>query len=188
MSRVTQKGPLWYFYQNDYFYIFWMYIILRLLCENISRIAVKISFLWGLKYGVHAAASFSINVTSWCSRRYTQALHCIAENYTDKFLLLLFWKWSSYLSHSKCLVVIMKFYTVRMFLHALRNFLNQNAFQANTCQPFYRENMTSFLNYVTTTLRAIFAWRGSYRDICQNRLCPPPSGSELKSKDWRSPD
>ena len=27
---------------------------------------------------------------------------------------------------------------------------------------FYRVNMTSFLNYVTATLRALFAWRGSY--------------------------
>ena len=29
------------------------------------------------------------------------------------------------------------------------------------CRNFYRENMTSFLNYVTATLRALFAWRGS---------------------------
>ena len=41
-----------------------MYIILRLVCENLSRIAVKISFLWGPKYGVYAAAYFSFNVTS----------------------------------------------------------------------------------------------------------------------------
>ena len=27
---------------------------------------------------------------------------------------------------------------------------------------FYRENMRSFLNYVTDTLRALFAWRGSF--------------------------
>ena len=26
---------------------------------------------------------------------------------------------------------------------------------------FYRENMTSFFNYVTATLRALFAWCGS---------------------------
>ena len=28
-------------------------------------------------------------------------------------------------------------------------------------QIFYRENMTSFLNYVTATLRALFSWRDS---------------------------
>ena len=26
---------------------------------------------------------------------------------------------------------------------------------------FYSENVTSFLNYVTATLRALFVWRGS---------------------------
>ena len=49
-----------------------MYIILRLVCENFSRIAVTIGFLWGHKHSVYAAASFSANVTSWCSRHDTQ--------------------------------------------------------------------------------------------------------------------
>ena len=31
---------------------------------------------------------------------------------------------------------------------------------------FYRENMTSFLDYVRTMLRALFAWRGSYVSPC----------------------
>ena len=35
-----------------------MYIILRLVCENFSRIAVKITYLWGPKHGVYAAVSF----------------------------------------------------------------------------------------------------------------------------------
>ena len=38
---------------------------------------------------------------------------------------------------------------------------NHNEFQTNTFQHFYRENMTSFLNYITATLRALFEWRGS---------------------------
>ena len=41
-----------------------MYIILRLICEILSRPAVKISFLWGLKHIVYSAASFSASVTS----------------------------------------------------------------------------------------------------------------------------
>ena len=44
-----------------------MYIILILVCETFSRIDVKKSFLWGHKHGVYAAASFSVNVTSWCT-------------------------------------------------------------------------------------------------------------------------
>ena len=40
-----------------------MYIILRLVCENSSRIAVKMSFLWGPKHGVYAAVSFLAKVT-----------------------------------------------------------------------------------------------------------------------------
>ena len=41
-----------------------MYIILRLICEILSRIAVTISFLWGHKHGVHvyATASFAASV------------------------------------------------------------------------------------------------------------------------------
>ena len=40
------------------------------------------------------------------------------------------------LSHSDCLVAILVFYTVPMFLHAVRNFVNQKEFQANTFQLF----------------------------------------------------
>ena len=38
----------------------------------------------------------------------------------------------------------------------------QSIFKQTRVNCFYRENMTSFLNYVTATLRALFAWRGSY--------------------------
>ena len=40
-----------------------MAIILRLMCENLSSIAVKISFLWGREHGVYAEASFVASVT-----------------------------------------------------------------------------------------------------------------------------
>ena len=49
-----------------------MYIIWRQVCETFSRIAVKRSFLWGHKHAAYAAASFSANVTSWCSGNDTQ--------------------------------------------------------------------------------------------------------------------
>ena len=40
-------GPLGNFDQNANFSIFWMRIILRLISEILSKVAVKISFLWG---------------------------------------------------------------------------------------------------------------------------------------------
>ena len=53
-----------------------------------------------------------------------------------------------------------------MRLHSATNFLIQKALSKQTRDNFfYGENMTSYLNYVTATLRAFFAWRGSYTQI-----------------------
>ena len=73
MCRVRQKRALTKgnFYQNVYFSIFWMYIILRLVLENFSRIAGKISFSWGPKHDIYAEASFSADVMSWFLRNDT---------------------------------------------------------------------------------------------------------------------
>ena len=49
-----------------------MCIILRLVCENLSGIAAKISFLWGPRHHVYVVASFSANVMSRCSHNDTQ--------------------------------------------------------------------------------------------------------------------
>ena len=82
---------------------------------------------------------------------------------TRTFLLPLFCTAISYSSHSNCVVVILKLITVPMFLHAVTNFVNQKAFSSKHVSTFfYCESMTSFLDYVTATLRALFAWRGSY--------------------------
>ena len=75
--------------------------------------------------------------------------------------LCLFCIWTSYLLDSDCLVLL-KFYTVPMCLHTVKNFISQKRFHVNTCLLFHHENMTSFLNYSTATLRPLFAWRGSY--------------------------
>ena len=128
MSRVTQKGFFGYFLSKRLFSIFWMYIIKGFVCEKFSTIAVKISFLWGLKHSAYAAASSSANVTPWCSRSYTQI-------FTSVILYM-----RSYLSHSDCLMVILKFYTVSMFLHAVRNIVNQKAFWSKHVSIFYRNN------------------------------------------------
>ena len=41
-----------------------MAIILRLICENLSSKALKISFLWGCEHCVYAETSFAASVTS----------------------------------------------------------------------------------------------------------------------------
>ena len=74
-----EKRPKGNFDQNVYFSIFWMYIILRLICEILSRIAVKISFLWGRKHGVYAASSFAASITPWY-------LHNDMQNFTSVML------------------------------------------------------------------------------------------------------
>ena len=38
----------------------------------------------------------------------------------------------------------------------------ESIFKQTRVNFFYRENMTSFLNYITATLRALFVCRGSY--------------------------
>ena len=43
-------------------------LILRLICEILSKIAVKISFLWGCKLCVYAVSSFVATDTSWYLR------------------------------------------------------------------------------------------------------------------------
>ena len=72
VTGLSQISAFFSFGQNVYFSIFWINIILRLVCINFNRIAVKISFLWCPKQCVYAAGSFSANVTSWCLRNDTQ--------------------------------------------------------------------------------------------------------------------
>ena len=52
------------------------------------------------------------------------------------FLLPLFCISISYLSHSDCLVVILKFYTVPVFLKAVTNFANDTAFSSKHLSTF----------------------------------------------------
>ena len=47
-----------------------------------------------------------------------------------KILLLLFCKWISYISLSNYLVLILKFYTVRVHLRDVTNFLNHETLQS----------------------------------------------------------
>ena len=61
-----------------------------------------------------------------------------------------------------------EFCSIPMFLHAVRNFLNQKGFSSKQLSTyFYRETMTSFLNYITATLLALL------RDAAQLKLNSP---------------
>ena len=80
-AAPRKKGPWGNFEQNVYFPTFWMAIILRLICENLSCIAVKISFLWGCEHCVYAEALFTASVTS----RY---LHNDMQNFTSVILYM----------------------------------------------------------------------------------------------------
>ena len=62
---------------------------------------------------------------------------------TPKILLLLFWISTSYLSQSDYLVLFLNFYTVPIFSHAVRNFVNKKTVSCKQVSIFYRENMTS---------------------------------------------
>ena len=82
--------------------------------------------------------------------------------WTWENLLQLFWIWTSHVSLSDYLKLTLIFYTVPVRLHDVINIVNQNDLLCkHVLIIFYRENMTSFLNYVTATLRTLYAWRGS---------------------------
>ena len=60
------------------------------------------------------------------------------------------------------MVLTFKLYTVPVLLDDVKKpFKPEKTFKQTRVNFFYRENMTSFLNYVTATLRALFAWRSS---------------------------
>ena len=72
-----------------------------------------------------------------------------------------------YISHSDCLVLILKSDNVPMCLHAVKNVVNKKTFSCKHESTFYRKNMTSFLNYITATLRGFFPWRAAHIAVMQ---------------------
>ena len=122
----------------------------RLICENDSWIAVKISFPWVPNYGVYAVTSISASLKSSCLRNDTQNFK-FAILYMNTVCIA---QWQFH-SDSKSVSFL-------ICMHAVKNIETTNRFQANTCKHFYRKNMTSFLYYVTATLRALFAWRATF--------------------------
>ena len=130
-----------------------MYIILRLVSETFRRIIVKISFLWDLKHGVYATASFSANMTPSCSRNGTLM-------FTSFILYIKIISIAQWLSGGNSEIL----HGSDVFARRQILCKPESIFKQTRVNFFYRENMTSFLNYVTAMLRALFAWRGSYDD------------------------
>ena len=88
--------------------------------------------------------------------------HDIYER-TWENLIQLLCIWTSYVSLSDYLMLTLKFYTVPVHLHDVIIIVNQNGLSCKHVSIiFYCENMTSFLNYVTATLRTLYAWRRSF--------------------------
>ena len=127
-----------------------MAIILRLICEKLSSIAVKISILWGCEHCVYAETSFAASVTS----RY---LCNDMQNFTSIILYMNIIYIAQYLSGADFEIL----HCSRPFAQRHKLFKPRNTSKQTRVEIFYRENMTSFLNYVTATLRALFAWRSS---------------------------
>ena len=145
MSRVTEKGPLGYFYPNVYFSILWMNITLWLVCANFSGIAVKISFLLGLNMAYTCkAVSFLANMTSWC--------YVATSNFFLYMNNIFIAQWL-FVGNSEIL-------HCSHVLHVTRNFVNQKTFSSKHVSTFLPQKYDGILNHVTATLRAFFAWRG----------------------------
>ena len=129
-----------------------MRIILRLICEILRLTAVEIRFLWDSKLGAYWAASFIAIVTSWYLRKdmtkfiwvilYLNTI-CIAQWLLDANSEILHCSGAFARRHKHC--------------------KPECCFMQTRVDYFYRENMTSFLNYVTATLRTLYAWRGSIK-------------------------
>ena len=149
---VTEKGPLAYFFSLKCLYFYFLNVhYFKIILWNCSRIAVTIGFLWGPQHSVYAAASFSANVTLWCSRNDTQL-------FTSVICI-----WTSYLSHSDCWVVILKFYTVPIFFFArsqkLCNPTKISSKHVSTILPRKYDDISQLRHSYT---KGPFAWLGSY--------------------------
>ena len=124
-------------------YFYFLNVHYLLVCENFRRIAVTISFLLGPRHGKYAGASFSANMTSWCSCNNKQIFTSVILHMNIIFIAKWLFGGNSESIH---------FSDVFECLQKL--FKPENIFKQT------RINF-SFLNYVTATLRALFAWRGS---------------------------
>ena len=128
MSR--EKGHQRNFDQKCLFcYIFWMHITLRWICESLSRIAVKISFLWCRKHCVYAAVSFAAIVTLWHLRNVMQKF--TSDIFHMTIICNAQWLFSANL----------EIWDFSSDFTRRQNFLNKRALSSKPVSIFYRENM-----------------------------------------------
>ena len=122
-----------------------MCIIFRLICEILSGIAVEIRFLGDSKHGVYGAASFIAIVRSWYLRKDIRKftwiilymnIICIAQWLFDDNSEILHCSGAFERRHKHC--------------------KPECSFMQTHVYFFYGEKMTSFLHYVTATLRTLY--------------------------------
>ena len=121
-----------------------MYMIFfRLICEILSRIAVKINFLWGR------------------NMLYTPQRHLLKLSSRDIYVtickILLQLSYVSLIDYNMYKVLTLKIYTALVHLHGVTNFLNHKTISSKQVSIFHHENMKSFLNYIIIMIRALFA-------------------------------
>ena len=141
--RHTKRALRVILMKNVYFSIFWIYIILRLICGILSKLAVKINFLRACLHGVYAATSLAASVTSRC-------LSNDIQNATSVILYINIIFIAKWLYGAEFQILHCSVWTM------LKTFKPENTFKQTRVKFVYRENMTSFLNYVTSTLRVLF--------------------------------
>ena len=116
-----------------------------------SIIAVKISFLWGDEHGVYAKTSFVVSVTSWNLRN-------SMLNFTRVILYMNICITNIHIVQRLCDANIGILHYSSVFAHPFTSFFKPQTISSTRVS----NNMTSFLNYVTAMVRALFTWRGSY--------------------------
>ena len=118
---------------------------------NFEGNSCRNKFLWDSKHSVFVAASFLAIVTSWYlrkdMRKFTSVISymniiCIAQWLFEANLEILHCSGAFAWRHKHC--------------------KRECSFMKTHVDNFYHENMTSILNYITATLRTLYAWRGSY--------------------------
>ena len=107
--------------------------------------------LWGPEYGVYTVAS------------YLTICH---------ILLWLFCIWTSYLSHSDCLLLILKFYTVPLCLHAVKRLPNQDLTQLYgfDTEPDLNQIMRCFLGSFRTVVIHLYVSKDRFKYLIPDSL------------------
>ena len=153
-----------------FIFLFFLNVFSRLICEILSRIAVKISFYW-----VVHIVYIKQHYLQQLLRHYIYVTACI-------ILLRLFYIWTPYVSLSNYKVLILKFYIVPVRIHGVTKCFKLESTFEQTRRFLSPKKKTLFLTYVTATLRALFVWRGLI--IILNKFQQGATSSQMWKSLW----